>query len=379
MVRRLLAILVVAAILVAAIVFSQFRPEPSNVSGFIEADEIRLGSRVGGRVARVYVQEGQRIQKGDVLVELEPYDLLERKRQAEATLASREAELEKLKNGFRPEEIAQAKARLDQLTAELKKLQEGPRDQEIEVARAQLRVAKARLTLAEQNHQRILALIEKRAAAAEELDRAGESLEAATATVALREQELDLLLVGTRKEDLQRATASVEEARKAWELTQNGYRTEEIAAAQAACDAAQFALQAIERQIEELKIVATIDGVVEALDLEPGDLVPPSAPVISLLDDGNIWVRTYVPQNRLSVAPGQKLRIMVDSFPQDEFEGTVTFVSRLAEFTPSNVQTPEERAKLVFRMKVSLENPSRQLRPGMSADVWLPKTESLHE
>ncbi len=151
----------------------------------------------------------------------------------------------------------------------------------------------------------------------------------------------------------------MEEAIHAWELKRNGYRKEDIAAAQASRDAAQFALAAIEKQLEELKIRSPLDGVIEAFDLEPGDLVPPSSPVLSMLDDSHVWVRAYVPQNRLSVDVGQKLPVSIDSFPHDDFVGTVTFVSRQAEFTPSNVQTPEERAKLVFRTKVALKNPTR--------------------
>jgi multidrug resistance efflux pump len=377
--KRLLTIVLVAAILLAAIVYSQYRPPSNQVSGFLEADEIRVGSRVGGRVAQVHVQEGERVTVGAVLVELEPFDLLEKQRQAAATLAGRQAELTRLKNGFRPEEIAQAKAHYEQLLAVHAKLQEGPREQEVEVGRARLRVAQAELTLAQQNHDRVRSLVEKRAASAEELDRAGERLEAANAMVALREQELDLLLVGTRDEDLQQAAAQLEEARQAWELTRHGFRQEEIDAAQAACDAAQYALHAIDRQIEELKIRSTVEGVVEALELEPGDLVAPFTPVLSLLDDAHVWVRAYVPQNRLSVHVGQKLPVAVDSFPKDDFQGTVTFVSRQAEFTPSNVQTPEERAKLVFRVKVTLDNARRRLRPGMSATIWLPDTESIDD
>ncbi len=379
MIRRLIAFAVVAALLVSAIIYSQYRPESNKISGFLEADEIRLGSRVGGRVAIVHVEEGQRVAKGEILVELEPYDLLEMRSQAEATLAARQADLGRAENGFRPEEIAQAKAHFEQLVAESKKLHEGPREQEIEVARAQLRVAQAQLLLSKQNHDRVTALVEKRAASAEELDAAGERLEAATATVALREQELDLLLVGTRQEDLERIAAQVEEARQAWELRKNGYRKEEIDEARAARDAARFALAAIEKQLEELKIRSPLDGVVEALELEPGDLIAPSAPVLSMLDDSHVWVRAYVPQNRLSVEIGQQLPVSIDSFPHDNFVGTVSFISRQAEFTPSNVQTPEERAKLVFRMKVDVPNPTHKLRPGMSADVVLPSVESVHE
>ena len=230
--------------------------------------------------------------------------------------------------------------------------------------------------LARQNHARAVGLVEKRAAAAEELDRTGEKLEAATATVALREQELDLQLVGTRQEDLDRIAAQVEEALNAWNLTKNGYRREVVAAAEAARDAAQFARDALRVQLEELKIKSPLDGVVEAMELQPGDLVGPSTPVLSLLDDQHLWVRAYVPQNRVGIHLGQELQVVVDSFPDEVFPGAVTFVSRLAEFTPSNVQTPEERSKLVFRIKVAVSDRQRRLLPGMSADVWLPRTEA---
>ncbi|MHB0959921.1 MAG: HlyD family secretion protein [Pirellulaceae bacterium] len=372
MIKRFLILAVIASLLVAAILYDQYRSVTHKVSGFIEADEIRVGSRVGGRVAAVAVQEGQRVRKDQVMVELEPFDLRERLLQAEANLAAQQADLERLQYGYRTEEIAQAKARYDQLAAEQAKLKRGPRAQEIEVARAQLAVAKAQLVLAGQNHARVVGLVEKRAAAAEELDRAGEQLEAATATVALREQELDLQLVGTRQEDLDRIAAQVEEALKAWELTKNGYRPEEIAAAQAARDAAQHAVDALRVQLEELKIKSPLDGVIEAMELQPGDLVGSSAPVLSLLDDQHLWVRAYVPQNRVGIQVGQQLTVVVDCFPEETFVGTVIFVSRMAEFTPSNVQTPEERSKLVFRIKVAVSDSRQRLLPGMSTDVWLP-------
>ena len=350
-----------------------------KVSGFIEADEIRVGSRVGGRVAAVHVREGQRVEKDQVLVELEPFDLLERLREAEAQLAAQQATLNRLKAGYRPEERAQAKARYDQLVAEQEKLAYGPRDQEKEVARSQLDVARAQLDLAERNHTRVSSLVASRAAAQEELDRAGEQLKAATAMVELRAQELNLLEVGTRQEDLERIKAEVEGAYQAWQLTENGYRVEDIAAAEAARDAARHALDALHIQLEELKIKSPLAGAVEVLELQPGDLVAPSAPVLSLLDDQHLWVRAYVPQNQVGIQVGQQLRVILDSFPDEALTGTVVFIARQAEFTPSNVQTPEERSKLVFRIKVAIPNPDRKLLPGMSADIRLPDREAHHD
>ena len=108
------------------------------------------------------------------------------------------------------------------------------------------------------------------------------------------------------------------------------------------------------------------------MELQPGDLVSPGAPVISVLDAKRLWIRAYVPQSRLDIRRGQELKVTVDAYPDRKFAGEVTFVSREAEFTPSNVQTYDERAKQMFRIKVRIDPPDDvQLRPGMTADVWL--------
>ena len=120
-------------------------------------------------------------------------------------------------------------------------------------------------------------------------------------------------------------------------------------------------------QQKELKITAALDGVIESLELEPGDLAAAGAPVMSMLDSGELWVRAYLPE-RLHLELGQKVSVTVDAFP-DAFDAEVTFISRQAEFTPSNVQTPEERSKQVFRLKVALRTGLDRLRPGMAGDV----------
>ena len=109
------------------------------------------------------------------------------------------------------------------------------------------------------------------------------------------------------------------------------------------------------------------------MDLQPGDFAGANAPVMSIMDTNNLWIRAYVPESLLHLKEGQILRISVSSYPDRSFEGKVTFISRQAEFTPSNVQTPEERSKQVFRIKVTLTTGQELLRPGMTADVWLPE------
>lgn len=369
--KRIPVLLLVVAGLIALVAYSQRRPELAKISGFIEADEIRLGSRVGGRVAGVHVEEGQLVHAGDVLVELEPFDLLELEQEAEAQLAAKQADYERVQAGFRAEEQAQAKARVDQLQARLDLLVNGPRPQEKEAAKAQLTVAESTLKLAQQNHARVAGLFEKRAAPREQFDEATEKLQAALAMVVVRQQELSLLEAGTRREDIERARAELDEAQQAWALTNAGYRPEEVAVAKAARDAAQAGLAAIRTRKKELRIVAPVDGTVEAQELQPGDLTLPGAPVLTIVDHRRLWVRAYLPENRLNVKLGQPLWVTVDSYPQRRFAGEVTFLARQAEFTPSNIQTSDERSKQVFRIKVTLKEGWDVLRPGMSADVWL--------
>ena len=125
MLKRIALIAGFVFVLAALLVFSQWRQPPANISGFIEADDMRLGSRVGGRVAAVLVEEGKSIAAGEVLVRFEAYDLGERQQQAEAEHASRCAVLKRLQTGFRVEEIAQTSARVERLTQKVKRLEDG--------------------------------------------------------------------------------------------------------------------------------------------------------------------------------------------------------------------------------------------------------------
>ena len=101
------------------------------------------------------------------------------------------------------------------------------------------------------------------------------------------------------------------------------------------------------------------------------ELAPANAPVITMTDTRRLWVRAYVPEDMLSIAAGQRVAVSVDSFPDERFAGHIGFIARQAEFTPGNVQTPEDRSKQVFRIKVFLDEGLDRLRPGMAADVWL--------
>ncbi|QDV10477.1 Multidrug export protein EmrA [Rosistilla oblonga] len=375
MIKRIAPLALLTAVLIGVLAYSQRATGPLKVSGFIEADEIRIGSRVGGRVAAVLVEEGATVSKGQELVRLEPFDLIESQREAAAQLAARQADLDRLAAGYQPEEIRQAKARVDQIAAQLEKLTNGPRPEEIAAAKGRQQAAEVELTLAQRTLDRASNLRDSNAVSQQEYEEADEKMKSARANLTVRNNELQLLEAGTRQEELDEAKAKLAEAEAAWELMKNGYRNELVRQAAAARDAAQATLDAIGQRLDELVIRSPVAGVVEALELQPGDLVSASGPVMSLMDNTNLWVRAYVPENHLDLQVGQRLPMSVDSFPDERFACEISFIARRAEFTPSNIQTPEERSKQVFRIKATIVEGLDRLRPGMSADLWLGEIE----
>ncbi len=371
-------VLIAAALIASGLYFTlrvdQTRARPLVVTGFVEADSARVGSRVGGRVAAVHVDEGARVAAGDLLLELEPYDLLERRAAAAASLAAARAELARLERGSRPEEVAQAEARRDRAAATLDKLVAGPRPPEIAAAAADVALAEAEVEFRTLEARRAKELKASNFESQRQLDRAEFDLRAAEATREAKRAALELLRLGTRDEEIREARAALAEAAAAWRLAEAGFRIEEVDRARAEVGAEEAALAAIDRAVEELAVKAPIAGVVEAIDLEPGDLIAANAPVLSLLDERSLHVRTYVPEDRLDLDVGDTLPVVVDALPNETITGTIRFVAREAEFTPGNVQTPKDRSQLVFRVKLSLPAEARdRLRAGMAATVTLPE------
>ena len=371
--RKLLVVaLVLAGAVVAWLLWRQQRVTPLIVSGFIEAEQIRVGSRVGGRVAEVLVSEGQRVVRDQPLYRIEPYDLEQRLARAEAELAAARAAHAKLAGGYRPQELEQARARRDRLAAALARAQAGPRPGEIHIAEEQLKIAQANLEWVQAEFRYVMSLAKQQTAAQTEIDRVNRQLKSAAAQAAAAEQELALLREGTRKEEIAEARAALAEAQAALELLEAGYQAQDIEEAAARVAAAVAEAEMIRRQMAELTVRSPAECVVEVIDLQAGDLVAPNAPSVSLLDLSSMYVRTYVPAGQLErVRLGQRVPVRVDGIGDRLFTGRVTYIASEAEFTPRNIQTPEERSKQVFRLKVVLEEGQDRLRAGMMGDVLL--------
>jgi multidrug resistance efflux pump len=344
------------------------------LGGYFEAEQIQVGSKLGGRVAEVFVEEGSDVQAGQALVVFETDEVEAQLAEARADLDQANAKLAELKAGTRPEEIQQAVARVGKLKERLTMFERGPRPQEIEQARLMNERSKAEYENALATYERQLALAERNATARETLDAARKTMETTLRTMEADRQRYELLKEGYRTEEIAMAGHELEEAEAALELARKGPRAEEIEQAQAAVEAAQARIRRLEVQLKEGTVTAPLPCIVEAFDLEPGDLIVPGAPLATLVRKDQLWVRAFIAETDLGfVHENQRVTILVDSFPARRFDGSVLRVNRLGEFTPRNVQTFKERQDMVFGIKVRVEDPQGELRPGMAATVQVPR------
>jgi multidrug resistance efflux pump len=351
-----------------------FRKEqPLLFSGTIETREIRVGSKTGGRVLAVLVEEGQEVKLNDPLVRLDVADWEAQRAQAEAKIAQQRARLERLERGARPEEKAQAHAATETARANLESVRNWPRPEEIEQARAAVAAAEADVNNAETAFQRIARLRETGDISQQEFDAAKFRLENVRARRDAEKKRLDLLLHGSRREDIRAAEERFRQAQEAERLVLAGPRVEEIADARAQLAEAQARLEQIKVNLAEGQVLAPANAIVEVLSVRPGDLLTPNQTVARLLEKDQLFVRIFVPEPQLGlVKVGQRAKIKVDTFAQP-FDGTVEQINSQGEFTPRNVQSRDERNHLVFGVKVRLDNREGKLKAGMAADVTLEK------
>jgi HlyD family secretion protein len=343
---------------------------PFEWAGTVEARTVTVGSRTGGRVKRLAVQEGERVKAGEVLVELETGDLDAQRAIALAQLAQAEAAQDKLRKGARPEEIAQANARAAQATAAFAETRHGSRIQEVAAAEARLAQAQAGVDKAQLDSDRSHRLLASQAIAKAEADASDTALRTAKAERDAQQQVVEQLRAGARSEQKAQAAARAQEADAAARLVVAGARVEDLRAADATVAAAKARVDQLDVMIGELQIRAPSAARVEALELRPGDIIAPNAPAATLLEDGQLYVRIYVPETEIGrVKVGDEVPIHVDSFPGRSFKGKVEHLNERGEYSPRNLQTADERADQVFAVRVGLTDGLDKLRAGMAATV----------
>ncbi|MGO4117389.1 secretion protein HlyD [Rhizobium ruizarguesonis] len=329
--KRILSLVILLLVVVGAAAWWYGLPEKLGwwpdarhefvLYGNIDIRQVSLGFRVSGRLAELHADEGDVIKTGTVLAKLDaaPYEFAVRS--SEANVAALQATLDKLKAGPRPTEIAQARAAYDESLADL--------------ANANLAYDRAR-------QLRPQGTISEA------------SLDQATAARAM-------------------AAARADSANEALKLLQEGSRVEDIAAADAQLKAAQATLAAARTSLDDTELHAPNDGVILSRVRENGAIVSPADTVFVLSLTEPVWVRSYVAEPNLGrIHPGMKVSVASDTLPDKPYEGTIGFISPVAEFTPKSVETPELRTDLVYRLRIVINRPGPDLRQGMPVTMRFP-------
>ncbi len=372
--RRFIPLILLAAIVGAYLVYRhELSLRPFEWAGTIEARSISVGSRTGGRIAKILVTEGDAVGSNQALIALEPGDLPEQRAIAQAQLDQAQAALDRLANGSRPEEIAEAKARAAQASAALAETRHGNRAEEIAAAEARLAEVQSNVDKAKLDNDRAQQLLKAEAIARAEADGYASTLRSAVALRDAQQKVVDELKNGARPEDKAQAAARAEEATASAKLVEEGARVEDVHAAKALVDASKARVDQIDVMIAELTIRAPVAAHVEALDLRPGDILAPNAPAATLLEDGQLYLRLYVPETEIGhIKVGDTVPITVDSFART-FQGKVEHINEAGEYSPRNLQTADERADQVFAARIGLLEGKDVLRAGMAATIAVPK------
>jgi HlyD family secretion protein len=376
MTRKLITTVGVAVLVSCAAgwYFWPFRggPKMLQLPGTVEIQEVRLGSKVGGRVEEVLVRESDVVEPGTVLVRLEAPELRATKEQLEGALKAAEADLARAKAGPRLEEKEVARQALAAAQARYERLKNGARAEEKEQAVADVARAETEVKWATQRWQRVQKLGSP-TVTREEMDAAAADLSRAQAQLSNARARLDLLVNGSRLEDIAEAEAEMKRAQANLDLLLAGTRPEDIALAEGKVREARGRLAEVEARLDDTVVRAPEKAVIEVVAVRKGDIAQPNQPLIRVLRADDLWVKVFVPEPELGkVRLGQDVLVRVDSYSEKRFAGKVVQIASISEFTPRNVQSADERRHQVFAVKVRVDDPQGVFKAGMAADVWLP-------
>ena len=387
-----------------------------NASGFIEADIVSIAPEIAGRVTARPVSESDPVEQGAVLLKLQDDILAAQVDVARGKLAEAQAGLAQARAGTRPETIARAEAQLklaqaaraaaQQAWLDAQAMRDNPQtlDVQIAAARAQVAVTQRQLDaallqrdIAEKAWQDYGETSDKLAdvppayrpslpieyysipyqweQALAAMKVAQVDYAAAQSTLKhLQAQRSNPQAAQTQVDAAYATSQSAEAAAAQAEAALNGLKagatTEQIAAAQAQVEVAQAALEAAQTQLAKTIITAPVNGLIAATSVQTGELAAPSLTALQLADLDQVHVTIYVPGGELGqFSIGQPLNVRVDAFPDRVFPGAIVAIGDTAEYTPRNVRTPNERMKLVYAVKIKIDNPDHVLKPGLQAEA----------
>ncbi len=387
--RRVLIAGAAALVLVAAGGFVLFAYGPGGetprelvLSGNVEATEVHLAFKMAGRLRSVPVEEGDRVGQGQEVARLTDDELRAREAQGVAAVEIARAEVARAKAALnysqqsRKARVAVAQAAFDATRGRLLELERGARTQEVKRAEAEVDMARADLDRARAEWQRAQKLFGENSIPESQRDQAKADFEKATAGHRASQESFELIKEGPRREAIDTARAEVARAEAAllvadettkFEIARN---EQGAAAAEARVRLADAELVLARVQLDYACLRAPLKGRVIRRNVEEGELVVAGTPVLTVANLRQPWVRAYLNERDLGrVHLGQAVTVTTDRADDGVFKGTVSFISDRAEFTPKNVETRAERVRLVYRIKISVDNPDEKLKPGMPVTV----------
>jgi HlyD family secretion protein len=360
--------------------FSRKDPNRLQVSGNIELTQVDISFKVPGKLVELAVDEGAFVKKGQVIARIDR-DQMERQRSRdEASVASSESQFQQIETGVKwqratlESDIALKKAELRASQARLDLLLAGSRPQEIQQAQAAVADAAAQRDQAKGDWDRAQELFKNDDISKAQYDQYRMRLDSTAAILRQAQEKLAVVQEGPRKEDIEAARAEVERAKAALQASEANRleverREQDVKAHLADVARARAQVAITETQINDTVVTSPIDGVVLVKSAEVGEVLAAGTTVVTIGDIDHPWLRAYINETDLGRAKlGQPVQLTSDSFPGKTYPGRISFISSEAEFTPKQIQTREERVKLVYRIKIDVENQRHELKSNMPVD-----------
>jgi HlyD family secretion protein len=383
--KRVIPILILIAAAGAALyAFRGAHRPPDNrliVSGNIELTEVNIAFKTAGRLIERSVDEGDSVKRGQIVARLDHDQLLAQREREAAGLQSSESQLTQALSSLEWQkantaaDIEQRRADIASNDARLAELNNGARPQEKLQAKAAVDSAQSEYERAKRDWDRGQTLYKNDDISTAQYDQYRNRFESAEAALKNAQEAQGLVLAGPRHEQIEAAQGQVEHARGALKMAEANAleirrREEQIVTQRAEIARSRASLALIDSQLADTIAASPVDGVVLVKSADVGEVLAPGTAVVTVGDIDHPWLRGYVNETDLGkVKLGSRARVTTDSYPGKIYNGRVTFISSEAEFTPKQIQTEQERVKLVYRIKIELENPNRELKSNMPADA----------
>jgi HlyD family secretion protein len=382
--KRIILAIVLLAAAGAVFAYRTAGRKPSNrivVSGNIELTEINIAFKTAGRLIERTVTEGDYVKKGQLIARLDRDQLSAQREREQAGLVSSESQYAQAQTALEWQratvaaDIDQRKADLAAAEARLSELRNGARPQEKQDAHAAVQSAQSEADRARKDWERAQTLHKNDDISTSQFDQFRTRWESAEATLKSVKEREALVLAGPRDEQIAGQAAQVDRARASVKLAEANQlemkrRQQELATRRAEQARSKASLSLIDTQLADTSATSPVDGVVLVKAADVGEVIAPGTTVVTIGDIDHPWLRGYINETDLGkVKIGSKVKVTTDSYPGKVYNGHVTFIASEAEFTPKQIQTQQERVKLVYRVKIELENPNHELKLNMPADA----------